>query len=174
MVAYASGNETSFGKLYKRYEARLYGFLLGRLSTKHRSLASDVFQKTWLNVHAGRKSFDSTKKFSTWIFTIAINALRDQISLKNEKVQTDSSDDFLVLASNLNQEQDLIREELRQNLHSQIDRLPPMQKEAVLLYDLEGFSSAEVASMMNLSDGAIRQLLFRARNSIKQNLKGEE
>ena len=168
MIAYASGNEGSFGKLYKRYEARLYGFLFSRLSPKLRNLASDVFQKTWLNVHNGRKGFDPSKKFSTWIFTIAINALRDQISLKEERAPIDALDESLPLASESNQEKEFEREELKQKLRKKIDDLPPMQREAVLLYELEGFSSAEVAGIMKLSDGAIRQLLFRARSTIKQ------
>jgi len=172
MVAYASGNDKAFAELYRRYEARIYGFLVRRLSPRQRNSTSDIFQKTWLKVHTGRKSFDSTKKFSAWIFTIAINALRDHLSLKEEKVSAASLEDVVEPASLTNQETDLMREQLKNNVHTIIEKLPTMQREAVLLCELEGFSSADAANIMNLSDGAVRQLLFRARGMLKTMLQG--
>jgi RNA polymerase sigma-70 factor (ECF subfamily) len=171
MSAYASGNEHAFSELYNRYEPRIYGFLLNRLSLKHKDLCSDLFQKTWLSIHSSRKSFDPTKKFSSWIFTIALNALRDHLSLKAEKAEKTSLEDTLEISSDHNQEQELLAAELRRNIRAVIDQLPATQKEVVLLCELEGFSSADVATMMNLSDGAVRQLLFRARGTIKKIFK---
>jgi len=172
MLDYAKGSERAFVELYRRFEPRLYGFLIQRLSKKHKQLASDLFQKTWLNVHAGRNGFDPTKKFSSWLFTIAINALRDHLSLKEERIEKSSLEDFPEPTSLQNQENELMKELTKKDLHTVLDQLPPMQREAILLCELEGFSSSEASAMMNLSDGAVRQLLFRARTALKKLLGG--
>ena len=47
----------------------------------------ELYQKTWLKVHASRNSYDPKHKFSTWLFTIALNNLRDEVGLLRERSQ---------------------------------------------------------------------------------------
>lgn len=174
MHNYAGGSERAFAELYGRYEPRVFGFLSKRLSPRQKYLASDLFQKTWLNAHSGRKGFDPSKTFSSWIFTIAINTLRDHLSLKEERANKTSLEDAMEPASHHNQEDDLLREHEKKLIHGMIESLPPMQKEVILLCELEGFTSSDAAMMMQLSDGAVRQLLFRARTTLKKMLERDK
>src|SRR5262245_47554758 len=74
VTAVAAGDESALRELYRRYERPLYQFLyrhpLGRD-------VGDLFQETWLRVVRAASRFDRTRRFSTWMFQIAINLCRD-------------------------------------------------------------------------------------------------
>ena len=168
MIIYRDGNVLAFDELYSRYEKRLFSFLCRRLPGNE-SLALDVFQLTWLKLHSARANFDKAQKVSGWLFTIAINTLRDEIGEawnrysrefdENETHQGTANDTPLV---------NLEREELREMVDGVLARLPGHQREAIVLSDIEGFSSKEIAEMMGISDGAVRQLIFRGRKEFAE------
>src|SRR5665647_636214 len=79
MTAYALGNERAFTALFEKYSPKLTTFLRYRLGVKKKHLIEEVYQKTWLKLHAGRLSFNAPQKFSTWFYTIALNTLKDEV-----------------------------------------------------------------------------------------------
>jgi len=72
---YLSGDRAAFATLVERYRRELHGFLARFLGSN--AAADDVFQETFLQVHLAADTFDSTRAFKPWLFTIAANKARD-------------------------------------------------------------------------------------------------
>ena len=165
MELYRKGDASAFDVLYGRYENRLFTFLKHRIP-RDQSTALDVFQLTWLKVHAARDKFDLSQKFSGWFYTIAVNTLRDELGEAWRKNAREFEEEE---HSEVEEESPLKWAELgelRDKLESVFHELSSHQREALILSDIEGFSSKEIARMMKLTDGAVRQLIFRGRKEM--------
>ncbi len=176
MTEYASGRSAAaFSELYRRYESRLYGFFLRRLSAKNRTVASDLFQKTWLKVHGARARFDGDQKFSTWVFSIALNTLRDEwrTSRVTEELGDASEAESVPVSDDAEHRLDLKQDLSR--LESALSRIPEIQRDALILVEWEGFSSKELAQALGISEVAARQTVSRARKKVRLLMKeGQE
>ena len=74
MHAVATGESTALRELCGRYERPLYGFLHRAADGRE---VDDLYQETWLRVVRSARSFDPARRFSTWLFQIALNLCRD-------------------------------------------------------------------------------------------------
>jgi RNA polymerase sigma-70 factor (ECF subfamily) len=172
MIAYVEGDEHSFAELFGRYSSKLTTFLRYRLGARKKHLIEDLYQKTWLKLHAGRKSFNPTQKFPTWFYTIALNALRDEVGSLYEKTLHEETTEAMVDQQPSIEEQYISKENFR-HVETLFNHLTDSQKTALLLSDQEGFSSKEIAELMRISDASARQLVSRARKVIRTHLKNE-
>ena len=73
--AYCQGDEVAFDLLMRRYRNELLHFLIRFLGS--RAAAEDVFQETFLQIHLSAETFDVSRRFKPWLFTIAANKARD-------------------------------------------------------------------------------------------------
>lgn len=167
MRAYALGDESAFQNLYSRSAEKLYRFLWVRLGAAQGHLAEELFQRTWLKIHQARRSYDPSKKFSTWLFTIALNSLRDAVGAAHEKLPHGEFQEELAQHSEPSGEEACIRRDLIAQIHAFLFTLPESQRTAILLSDEEGLSSQEISEIMQVSDGAVRQLIRRARQAVR-------
>ena len=166
MILYREGRVSAFNELYARHESRLFSFLKRRISSDD-ALSLDVFQLTWLKVHSARNTFDQSQKFSNWLYTIAINTLRDELGEAWRRYSQEFEEDQVYQETEINSPLKTIElSALREVIESALQTLAPHQREAIILSDMEGFSSKEIAEMMKLSDGAVRQLIFRGRKEL--------
>jgi RNA polymerase sigma-70 factor (ECF subfamily) len=145
------------------------------------SLAEDLLQETFLNAYKGLPDFTGASSFSTWLFRIATNnALMHLRKKRPETVEYDdsvksihptphifSSDHYIKTPQSL-----LLSEEGKRKIEEAIDDLPALYRSTVVLRDVEGFSLAEVAEIMDCSVPAVKSRLHRARNFIRETLSG--
>lgn len=172
MGVYADhGNAEAFSELYHRFESRLYGFFLKRLSFDTWSLALDLFQKTWLKVHRARHRFDRRQKFSTWLFSIALNVLRDEWRLPGTLSSLEEVEEMERIPSTEDQERDLSLKEDLARLEGTLSQISDLQREALILSEWEGFSSQELAKALGISEAAARQTVSRARKKVREIMK---
>ena len=75
--AFLGGDERAFGELVKRYDGRLLNFVYRTVGDRER--AQDLVQETFVRVYRHMHRFDQTKKFSTWIYTIAGNLAKNEL-----------------------------------------------------------------------------------------------
>lgn len=174
MGAYAQGDADAFSKLYRRYEGRIYSFFSRRLPIAKYDLSKDLFQKTWLKVHQARKSFDPSRKFSSWIFTVALNVLRDQLKLSSSKMEIQIDDDFASITDNEQIEERLVLQFELGRVQSALALLPEGQKQVLMLAEWEGLTGPEISEVMKISEVNIRQLLFRAKAKMRALLREED
>ena len=181
MLEVRDGSATAFEELVVRYQARLVRVLehlVGR-----RELAEDLAQEVFLRVYRSRQQYVPGAKFATWLFTIAnnvaSNALRDR-SRRPEVTLAGSESgplgarplDRLVQASSgAMPTRQIDKAELRDVVRMAMESLSERQRLAVLLNKFEGMSYADIANTMELSPQAIKSLLSRARENLRQMLE---
>ena len=171
--SYRLGDEAAFAVLYNRYARKLFSFLRVRLGAKKLHLLEELFQKTWLKVHLARQSFDSNRRFSSWFYTIALNTFRDELGSSSESVMHQELMPNLTDQAQSAEEQQ-IQKSMIARMHGYLSDLPTEQRTALLLSDEENLSSQEIAEAMRISDANARQLISRARRSIRQKFLKEE
>ena len=163
-----------------RYQSRLVTVLehlVGR-----RGQAEDLAQEVFLRVYRSRKTYVPGSKFSTWLFTIAnnvaSNALRSMS--RRREVHLDGNDSgaqgnplesLATAASGQMPTRQLDKAEMEDIVRTAVGRLSERQRMAVLLSKFEDMSYAEIAETMNLSPQAIKSLLSRARENLREVLE---
>lgn len=85
-VRAADGDERAFRELHNRYRDRLMSFAYGKVGDRER--AEEIIQETFVRVYRHLHGFDRSKKFSTWVFTITSNLLKNELRDRGRGVET--------------------------------------------------------------------------------------
>ena len=172
----------AFEVLMERYQHRLVGVLVhlvGRVEE-----AEDLTQEVFLRIYRARKGYRPRAKFSTWLFTIANNLALNHLRGKGRNptvgfagvVNGMSSQEMRpaeerVVAREGTPSAEMRQVELSDVVREALDGLGEDQKMAVLLNKFEDMSYAEIAEAMGRSEAAVKSLLARARNHLREQLE---
>ena len=168
MEGYLEGRLEAFDGLYAALSGRLRGYLLSLC--RDRSLADDLLQDTFLQVHRSRRTYEPGRPVTPWVFAIARHVflmkrrstgrrVRFEERLASDAASSDVvRDDVRTLA-----EQDEVRRALR--------RVPADQREALLLHHVQGWSFAEIAARLGIRVNAAKTRAFRGMKKMKGHLK---
>nr|WP_303652432.1 sigma-70 family RNA polymerase sigma factor [Paludisphaera mucosa] len=171
----------AFEAMVARYQDRLVGVLfhiVGKLEE-----AEDLSQDVFLRVYKARKGYRPKAKFSTWLFTIANNLAVNHARSKGRKPSTPigagySADDsraespaYAVPGREKTASAQMRQVELSEVVREALAVLNEDQKMAVLLNKFEEMSYAEIGQVMNRSPAAVKSLLARARNELRERLE---
>ncbi len=161
------GDDSAFGTLVLRYERKLIR-VLSRL-VQDEELARDLAQETFWKVYTKLDRFDTSRRFGPWLFRVGVNLGLDQLRrLTPAPASIDRPRTDGWTASDLPDADPRIREELAQEVRFVLDRLPVDYRSVLILRDLEGFSSAEVASIVGRQEATVRWRLAKARDMFRQ------
>lgn len=170
MIALAGGNDPALNVLMRRWNVRLTGYL-ERLCGSH-ATASDLAQETFVRVYKHRHRFRPAHKFSTWLFAIATNLARNHARWQKRHPVTLMEPEQV---SGLPLESDLPcpsgsleQQERAAAVRDAILKLPPEQKETLILSTYEGMSHAEIADIMDTTEKVVEMRLYRARKQLKE------
>lgn len=169
MRRYVSGDQAAFRLLFERYAP-----MLMRLTARHlRSdeLAREVVQQTFFQVHAARNDFRSDARLRPWVFTIAMNLVREHYRRSLRRKETEL-DEARVPASE-RERGPLEGKQRVALLRAALAQLPVSQREVVELHWLEERPFAEVAEIVGSTEGAVRVRAHRAYKRLKE-LLGKE
>ena len=182
MLQVRDGVQGAFETLVDRYQHRLLGVLahlVGRVEE-----AEDLTQEVFLRVYRARKGYRPRARFSTWLFTIANNLAMNHLRGKgrNRTVtmggggegtgsQSMLSPGERVLTREGTPSSQLRQVELSEVVRAALDGLGEDQKVAVLLNKFEDMSYAEIGEVMGRSEAAVKSLLARARNQLREQLE---
>lgn len=154
-------DDAALGELYDRYETKIYGYIYRR--TGDQVLAEDLTAQVFLKMLESirdQKAWHSS--FSGWLYRIAHNLVVDTYRRKGRHGAVDLEEAPQTAAESQNPEVAVEQTLDAERLRSAIRRLTEEQAEVVSLRFLEGYSIAEVADMMNRTEGAIKALQYRA------------
>ncbi len=165
------GDDRAFGVLVERYRNELHGFLARFLGSA--TAADDVFQDTFLQVHLSGATFDPTRTFKPWLFTIAANKARDFHRKRKRRAMTSldapigSPDDGANLLDMLPSHESApdSRSELvdQQALVKRVvDGLPEHHREVILLGYFQRMSYKQVADILEVPLGTVKSRLHAA------------
>jgi len=173
------GDSRAFGALVDRYQTRLLNFI--HRTTGDRQRAEDLVQEVFIRVFRHIHRFDQTKKFSTWIFTIASNLAKNE--LRNRARHA------LVLLPNFEADWEVDRRPrqfedrsarpdhayeqryLQDTVERCVGNLPQHHREVFVLRELEGKSYAEIADITGCNLGTVKSRLNRARQRFAHAIK---
>lgn len=172
-----AGDQAAYAQLVEDNASRIYRLALRMMGNE--ADAEDVLQETFLSAFKAIDRFEARSSLSTWLYRIASNAalmrLRrkepDQVSV-DEPLERDDGEmmprqffDFCCLP-----EDDLLRDEARAEMARAVEELPPTLKSVFVLRDIEGLSTEETATALDLSISAVKSRLMRARLKLRERL----
>jgi len=172
-----AGDQAAYATLVEENASAIYRLALRLMGNE--ADAEDVLQETFLSAFKSINRFEGRSSLSTWLYRIASNAalmrLRrnepEQVSV-DEPVERDDGEmmprqffDFCCLP-----EDDLLREEAREQMKQAIEELPPTLRSVFVLRDIEGLSTTETAEALDLSESAVKSRLMRARLKLREQL----
>ena len=174
LVARIAGGEAHlYGTLVERYQRRLWWSCLRMLGDPDE--ADDVVQETFVRAWERLEDFDPSRRFYTWVFTIArnrcLNALRRRRTWGF--LSLSSGDGPPTLAAPERTAGPAEEAELGQALEACLEGLPDDQREAFELRHGEGFRYAEIAQLLEVPEGTVMSRLHRAREKMRACLEGK-
>ncbi len=167
MREYADGNIKAFDELFTRYGQKIYNLFLR--STGNPELSGDLLQDCFMRLSEARHGYQSQNAFSGWIFTIAMNLLRDAYRVRGRRQVHSSEVDSLV---DNNHEPDKLfeQDELKAAVKRAIQELPDEQREVIILSRYHGLSFIEIAEILNISPAAAKQKAYRGMQTLRKKL----
>lgn len=175
MMEYTKGNQQVIGVIFSRYKSRILNFSLRILG--NRADAEDVTGEVFLTLFSGKYTFDPKAKFSTWLFTVARNSCLSRIRKQKRMVSMwfsskDASREFTwEIKDDADKPNDLLaKKESVIQVRQAIAKLVVEQREAIVLREYDRFSYAQISQILDCSLEKVKILIFRARESIRDDL----
>ena len=164
LVAQARGGDReAFGTLVDRYadQARR----VARAVLQDPDDADDAAQDAFLAALVKLDQYDSARQFGPWLMRIVANAATDR--RRRRKVRTAVSLDEGLVAGGPRPDVVAEREVLLGRLRVALTELPERRRVAVVLFDVEGYSHAEIAQVLGIPEGTVRSEVFHARRKLR-------
>jgi RNA polymerase sigma-70 factor (ECF subfamily) len=160
------GDQAAFVQLYDRHREPIFRFAYRLLGSVE--VAEDVTHDCFLSLIRKPQNFRPERaSLRTYLFAAARNlALKYFRSIGKEGTLDDLNDEPRV-ATRQEPLRQLLDEELTSMVREAVLELPPLQREALVLYEYEGLSLSEIAAVTEVDVGAIKSRLFRARERLK-------
>lgn len=181
MLRAKEGDETAYTQLVLSYQDRLVSVLTHLLHSQES--AEDLAQEVFLRVYRARHGYEPTAKFSTWLFRIANNLasnMRRDTGRKRE-VMLNTSDSgplgprpqekLLAEKSAMMPTRQFDKSEMKTVVQTALDSLNEKQRMAVLLHKFEEMSYADIAASLDTTPAAVKSLLSRARENLREKLE---
>jgi len=149
--------------LYRRHGAEVYRYSYAVLG--NHADAEDVTQTTFLNAYRALEQGAYPRKPSNWLLTIASNAIKQRFRQEQARPRTVELDERIA-GADVDDDGPSVGE-----LLTALSKIPPQQRQAIVLREFEGRSYAEIAEILGVTTSALETLLFRARRSLAEELE---
>ena len=179
MLRVKAGDDTAFAYLVQKYRRPMVNFMY-RMS--HNSAAAeDLAQEVFLRVYRSREGYEPSAKFTTWLYRIATNLAvnhardtrheRPEAMVSLDEPDEESGTTMDVADSSLTAEQAILRRERMEAIRQKVQALPERQRLAVIMHKYQQFDYKQIAEVLKLSESATKSLLFRAYETLREQLK---
>src|SRR5271156_1119410 len=179
MLRVKTGDESAFAFLVQKYRRPMIGFMY-RLC-HNPSTAEELAQEVFLRVYRSRTSYEPSAKFTTWLYRIAtnlaVNHARDTRHEGPENIgRLDETDQETgttpdLADDSLSAEEQIVKRERLAAIRSKVNALPERQRIAVIMHKYQQMDYREIAGVLKLSESATKSLLFRAYETLREQLK---
>src|SRR5829696_10569189 len=171
VTAFLGGEERAFQELVERYQTRLLNFVYRTIGDREK--AEDLVQEVFIRVYRHLHRFDPSKKFSTWVYTIASNLAKNELRNRSRnplvlfqtiKKNWDADHRPLEWEDNTYRPDDLYRKRhLKEMIDKAVEQLPEHHREVFVLREMEGKTYEEIAEITGVNLGTVKSRLNRAR-----------
>jgi len=175
--ALRKGDKVAFSNLVEETSESIYKLALRMLNDTND--AEDILQETFIKAYKNLPNFEGRSKVSTWLYRIAVNEAlmmirkrKDNLVSIDEEIEMDDGDlvpkqivDWCCLPEN-----ELMDTEAKNNISEAMAELSPANLAVFTLRDISDLSTAETASILDISESAVKTRLLRARLGMRENL----
>lgn len=176
VAAFLDDEPRAFDELVERYQSRLLNFVYRTIGDRDR--AEDLVQEVFVRVHRHLHRFDRSKKFSTWIYTIASNLAKNELRNRSRnplvyfqsmRSAQEEEDRPLQFEDATARPDDMYRKRhLKELVEETVAALPEHHRQVFVLRELEGKSYEEIADITACNLGTVKSRLNRARSAFAE------
>jgi RNA polymerase sigma-70 factor (ECF subfamily) len=172
-TAYQGGKQRLFGVLIDRYQTKLMRY--GKKFLNSHDDIQDIVQDVFIKAYQNLKSFDTSRRFSPWIYRIAHNACINELRKKSRQFISVDFDTFfphpIYVDPDVSEKE---KADMRHMLDKTLERLPPKYREVLVLHYYEDMAYKDIADILEVPMGTVSIRLKRAKESLKQLLHNHE
>ncbi len=174
-----AGEDAALDRLMERHAGKLYNYLLRCLQNEED--AADVAQETFVKVYRHRSRYNPAQKFSTWLYAIATNLVKDRCRWRTRhpevSLDADSNPSETAFRDSLpgdapSPRERVQAEERSESVRKAVAELPEELRQPLVLFEYEDRSHAEIGAILGCSAKAVETRLYRARRLLRSSLAG--
>jgi RNA polymerase sigma-70 factor (ECF subfamily) len=179
MLRVKAGDQSAFDFLVQKYRRPLVSFMY-RMA-RNTAAAEDLAQEVFLRVYRSRQSYEASAKFTTWLYRIATNLAvnhardtrkeRPEVMVSLDEPDDDTGTTMDVADGRMTAEEALVRRERMLAIRSKVEGLPERQRLAVMMHKYQQMDYKQIAEVLKLSESATKSLLFRAYETLREQLR---
>jgi len=179
MLRVKAGDQAAFEYLVQKYRRPMVSFMY-RMA-RNAASAEDLAQEVFLRVYRSRESYEASAKFTTWLYRIATNLAvnhardtrheRPEVTVSLDEPDDDTGTTLELPDGGLNAEQAMVRRERMLAIRRKVEALPELQKLAVIMHKYQQMDYKQIAEVLKKSESATKSLLFRAYETLREQLK---
>jgi RNA polymerase sigma-70 factor (ECF subfamily) len=179
MLRAKAGDQAAFDYLVQKYRRPMVSFMY-RMA-RNSAAAEDLAQEVFLRVYRSRESYEASAKFTTWLYRIATNLAvnhardtrheRPEVQVSIDEPDEESGTTLEVPDRTLNAEQSMVVRERMMAIRRRVEALPEQQKLAVIMHKYQQMDYKQIAEVLKKSESATKSLLFRAYETLREQLK---
>lgn len=166
-----NGEQVAFGRLMERYTGAVFGLSYRMLGNPQD--AEDATQEIFLRAYSRLDSFDRTRKFSTWLLSIASNYCIDRLRRRRYNWMTLDDVAFWLPSDRPGPERIVLDQERRALVQDALQRLPENYRLVAVLRYMNDLSYDEISQVTGLPESTIKTRLHRARHMLAESLGAE-
>src|ERR1700734_392185 len=179
MLRVKAGDQPAFDYLVQKYRRPLVSFMY-RMA-RNTAAAEDLAEEVFLRVYRSRHTYEASAKFTTWLYRIATNLAvnhardtrheRPEVTVSLDEPDEETGVTLDVADAKVTAEEALVRRERMLAIRSKVEALPERQKLAVIMHKYQQMDYKQIAEVLKLSESATKSLLFRAYETLREQLK---
>ncbi|MFY9682242.1 MAG: sigma-70 family RNA polymerase sigma factor [Candidatus Sulfotelmatobacter sp.] len=179
MLRVKAGDQSAFDYLVQKYRRPLVSFMY-RMA-RNSAAAEDLAQEVFLRVYRSRQTYEASAKFTTWLYRIATNLAvnhardtrheRPEVTVSLDEPDEETGTTLDVADGTITAEEALLRRERMLAIRGKVEALPERQKLAVIMHKYQQMDYKQIADVLKLSESATKSLLFRAYETLREQLK---
>ncbi|MGZ7040171.1 MAG: RNA polymerase sigma factor [Thermoanaerobaculia bacterium] len=164
-AACAAGESGAFDKIYRTFGERMKSIAFHHLGNV--ADAEDAVQETFLKAHRGASTYSGEAAFSTWLYRILVNTCYDHLRRRKRRPEESLDEDGVVFEWKA----ETVDDAKRLTLLKLLSELPEQRRSVFTLFEIEGLSHAEIASIHGISEGNSKWILFATKKQLKERWK---
>jgi RNA polymerase sigma-70 factor (ECF subfamily) len=179
MLRVKTGDQSAFEYLVQKYRRPMVSFMY-RMA-RNSAAAEDLAQEVFLRIYRSRETYEASAKFTTWLYRIATNLAvnhardsrheRPEVQVSLDEPDDDTGTTLELPDASLNAEQQMVRRERMLAIRRRVEALPEQQRLAVIMHKYQQMDYKQIADVLKKSESATKSLLFRAYETLRDQLK---
>ncbi len=156
------GNEEAFGELYAKYKHSIYLFCMRMIGDT--MTAEDIFQDVFIRCYENIRSGTEITFIKSYLFTSARNRCLNVIRSQKKLFELEDAEDIV-------RHEQFEEYDVAENIQGALESIPPLNREAFLLCEYEGYTYQEAAQLTDVPVSTVRKRIFRARQRLRKLLE---